>query len=80
MIPTFENFQQGQSRLHEGSDDYVATYKTKSGDNIIVTLKGWGKLSDTEKQYEERGFEIYEALSTVFDNEKNVPKEIVVKF
>ena len=71
MIPTFENFQQGQHRKHEGSDDYVNTYKTNEGKNIIVTLKGWGNLSDTDKQYEERGFEIYEALSTVFENEKN---------
>ena len=80
MIPTFENFQQGQSRLHEGSDDYVASFRTKTGKNIIVTLKGWGKLSDTQQQYEEEGFEIYEALSEVFNRRKLIPKEIIVKY
>jgi len=80
MIKTFENFQQGSNRPHEGSDDYVNTFKTKSGKDIKVTFKGWGKLADGQKQYEERGFELYEAMASLFDNEKNVPSSITVKF
>jgi hypothetical protein len=80
MIPTFENFQQGQTSLHEGANDYVGSFRTNQGKNIIITLKNWGKFTNSSKEYEEGGFQIYEALSDIFKDKGVQPKEIIVKY
>ena len=80
VVPTFENFEQGRGGAHESPKDYVASYKTHSGQNIIVKLSNWGEVTEDKRTYDERGFEIYESLAEVFKDSQNPPKEIIVKY
>ena len=80
VVPTFENFQQGQSSKHESPRDYVDSYKTHSEHNIKVKLSNWGEVTEDKKTYDERGFEIYESLAELFKDSPNPPKEIIVKY
>jgi len=79
-VPTFENFEQGKAVPHESPKDYVASYKTHNGQNIIVKLSNWGEVTEDKRTYDERGFEIYESLAEVFKDSPNPPKEIIVKY